>query len=625
MRPGRTSPRRRLVGVLAVFCVLFGGVFARLVQLQLLEPERYVTLGQDQRLRGVTLPAARGAMFDRNGNDLALSVTQRTIWADPRLVTDSRAAAQALAPILAVDPLELQSRLSSPGHFVYVARQVPEPIADQVEELAIDGIAFLDEPARFRPSGDLARALLGSVNLDGVGSSGLELQYDEALTGEPGELVIELDPRGRTIPAGRHQRTPALPGDDLVLSIDRNLQYEVEQTLMDQVDRMGAKGGIAIVTNPATGEILALANIGRTPDAEGLETGPAVPIGNNRALTAVFEPGSANKVITMAAALEEGVATPETILTVPDHLQVADHRFSDHDPHPTAEWSVTEILARSSNIGTIMLGQQLGKDRLDEYLRRFGFGETTGLGFPNESAGLLLDPEDWSGTSIGTIPLGQGIAVTAMQMLSAYNVIANGGVYVEPQLVLATVDEDGRQHAAEPAERRRVVSEATADAVRDMMVTVVEAGTGEAAAIEGYHVAGKTGTARKPLPTGGYRDEAGNFHYVATFAGFVPAEDPQLSAIVVIDEPSATIFASGASAPVFRDIASYALRQFRIPPPAVSEQLVVPVLSGEVDPNAASDVAGGRRDPPPTTLPDQTGAAAGEPPDTAVTTTTTTG
>ncbi|MGH9186466.1 MAG: peptidoglycan D,D-transpeptidase FtsI family protein, partial [Acidimicrobiales bacterium] len=449
---------------------------------------------------------------------------------------------------------------------------------------------------------------------------GLELEYDELLTGSPGEMVIERDPNGRTIPAGRHHRTPAVPGDDLVLTLDRALQYYVEQALAAQVERMGAKAGIAIVMNPANGEVLALANIGRAPAADGTQTGPPIPIGNNRALTEVFEPGSANKVITVTAALEEGIVEPSTVLTVPDNLQVADHRFTDHDPHPTGEWSVTEIMARSSNIGTIMLGQELGKERLDEYMRRFGFGETTGLGFPSESAGLLLDPDNWSGTSIGTIPLGQGISVTAMQLLSAYNVIANGGVYVAPKLVGATVDEHGTQEPAPPAERRRVVSETTAHAVRDMMVAVVEHGTGTAAAIEGYHVAGKTGTARKPLPEGGYRDAAGNYHYVATFAGFVPAENPQLSVIVEIDEPSATIFASGASAPLFADISTHALRMFRIPPPAAGEQLIVPELSGEIDPNAASDVAGGRRNPPPTTVEPVADDGA-----TTTTTTTTTG
>jgi cell division protein FtsI (penicillin-binding protein 3) len=280
-------------------------------------------------------------------------------------------------------------------------------------------------------------------------------------------------------------------------------------------------------------------------------------------------------------------------------LKVADATFTDHDPHPTETMSLTDILANSSNIGTIMLGQKLGANRVDEYQRKFGFGARSALGFPNESAGLLLPLEDWSGTSIGTIPIGQGVAVTAMQMLQSFNVIANGGMYVDPKLVMATIGKDGTRHPAEPSASHRVVSTQTAAEVRDMMEQVVIAGTGKEAAIDGYTVAGKTGTARIPQPNGGYQDAAGNYHYKATFAGFVPAEDPQLSAIVVLDEPTATIFASGASAPVFSRIAAYALRRFHIPPPGIVR---APTVPAPTHPNPvatqANDVVGG---PPPST------------------------
>ena len=274
--------------------------------------------------------------------------------------------------------------------------------------------------------------------------------------------------------------------------------------------------------------------------------------------------------------------------------------FTDHDPHPTETMSLTDILANSSNIGTIMLGQKLGAERIDQYQRMFGFGTKTALDFPNESAGLMLPLKKWSGTSIGTIPIGQGVAVTALQMLQAYNVIANGGVYVDPKLVLATVGKDGTRHPTAPSASRRVVSTKTAAEVRDMMEQVVIAGTGTEAAIDGYTVAGKTGTARKPQPNGGYQDAAGNYHYVATFAGFVPAEDPQLSAIVVLDEPTATIFASGASAPVFSRIASYALRRFHIPPPGITLAPTVPAPT-HVNSTQVNDVTGGKPKPPPAT------------------------
>jgi cell division protein FtsI (penicillin-binding protein 3) len=583
------GPRRRLLAVLVLLGLLFAVVVGRLAQLQFVG-DRYVALGDAQAVRPVELAAARGSIFDRNGYDLALSVPQHTVWADPALVTDPMAEAAALTPVLRLDAALLQSRLSQAGRFVYLARQVPDDVAAQVESLALDGVYLLDEPKRFNPAGSLARSVLGSVNLDNVGASGLELQHDDLLTGEPGELVIERDPNGRTIPTGEHQVSPASPGDDLVLTIDRALRFEAERLLAQQIAAMGARGGTIIATRPATGEILAMANVAIPAPGQ-----PPVPTADNRALTQVFEPGSVNKVITLAAALEEGVATLDSVLTVPDHLRVSDHTFTDHDPHPTSQWTLSDIMTTSSNIGTIMLAQQLGPEGMDRYLRSFGFGAPSGLGFPDESSGLLLEPDDWWGTSIGSIPIGQGIAVTALQMLSAYNVIANGGMYVEPKLVLATVDEDGESHPTPASERRRVVSEPVANQVRDMMVNVVAQGTGRQAAIEGYHVAGKTGTARKPQPTGGYRDAAGNFHYVATFAGFVPAEDPQLSIIVILDEPSATIFASAVSAPVFADLARYGLRLFTIPPPAQELRPTVPAPTAETAEDSANEVPGGRR------------------------------
>ena len=600
---------------LLVILLGFGAIVVRLVDLQALSGDQYTAFGASQRFQTIALPAERGSIFDRNGNDLAVSIPQRTIWADPRLVVDPAATVAALAPLLGLDPagaLQLQTRLERDGAFTYVARRVDDEVADRVEAAVADdpdtaeregfpGIFFLDEPKRFAPAGDLARSVLGQVGVDNQGLSGLEVQYDDLLTGVAGELVIEKDPEGRTIPGGERELEPAERGDDLVLTLDRSMQYETERALADQITAKGAKGGVAIVSKPATGEILALANL-----AVDDETGAVRAIGNNMGATAVYEPGSVNKLITVAAALEEGLVAPSTELLVPDHLQVADHRFTDHDPHPTEQYSVTRILTESSNVGTIKLAQMLGKERLDEYLRRFGFGTRTALRFPNEAPGILLDPDDYSGTSMGSIPIGQGIAVTAIQMLQAYNVIANDGVYVPPRLVLETVGVDGTSTEVEAGEPRRVVSVPTATRLRDMLANVVSDGTGTRGGITGYTVAGKTGTARKPLPTGGYRDAAG-YHYIATFAGFVPAERPELSIIVVIDEPSGDIFGGTVAAPVFADLAQYGLRLFRIPPPLV-ERAPAP------DTAAADALAG----PTATTVPERVRATA------AMSTTTTT-
>ncbi|CAA9237232.1 MAG: Cell division protein FtsI [Peptidoglycan synthetase] [uncultured Acidimicrobiales bacterium] len=546
------------MALLVVLVLLFAAVGARLATLQVVAPQDYVARGEAQRLRTVTLPAERGAIFDRNGMELALSVRQRTVWADPRLVTDPTGHAGRLAPVLGIEAEVLEEQLSADGAFVYLARKVGDDVAARVDALELDGVSLLDESKRFAPAEGLATSLIGDVNLDNVGTSGLERQYEDVLVGAPGSLSIERGPDGSTIAGGRQRLEPPDRGDDLVLTLDRSLQFEVERSLGAQITATGALGGTAVVMDPRTGQILAMANL--RSDGEG---GPPKPSADNMAVTSVFEPGSVNKVITLAAALEEGAFTTDDVLTVPDELQVSVHRYSDSSPHPTEQWSLSDILTKSSNVGTIKIAQELGPAKIDEYLTRFGLGEPTGLGFPDESSGIMLDLDEWSGTSIGSIPIGSGVAVNAVQMLDAFNVIANGGELVQPSIVRATIGPDGTERPVAPSSSRRVVSEGTAAAMRAMLANVITSGTGTEAAIDGYTVAGKTGTAKKPdLERGGYEPGA----YMASFAGFVPAEDPQLSTIVVLDEPRPVFYGGLTAAPVFADITRYALRQLRIPP-----------------------------------------------------------
>ncbi len=552
--------------------MLLLAVVGKLVDVQVLDRDTYVAVGEGQRLRTVTLDASRGRILDREGHDLALSVSRPSVFADPSQIEDPAATAHALAPVLGVNPVDLTDDLSRDSRFVYLSRRVDDDLASAIVELELDGIHLFEEPARFTPSESLARSIIGKVADDQTGSTGIELLYDDVLTGTPGEVRYERARDGGTIAAAGQTRIAPVAGDDVVLTLDRSLQYEAERVLSEQVAEMDAKGGMVVISDPETGEILALANITRNTDDE------IITAGANRAVIDVFEPGSVNKVITIAAALEEGIVEPDSQRVVPWRYQVSDHQFSDDHSHPTDPMTVTQILAQSSNVGTIMLGEELGKERIDEYLRKFGFGEKTALDFTNESRGLLLPTDKWSGTSIGSIPIGQGIAVTAMQMLSAYNVIANDGVYVEPRLVDATVAADGTRTELPTAPGRRVVSQETAQQVRAMLVEAVENGTGKNAQVAGYSVGGKTGTARKPQDTGTYQDRAGNYHYVAAFTGMVPAEDPQLSVIVVIDEPTATIYGGSAAAPVFADLSRFALSRFRIPPsvPAVAAQAAAP-------------------------------------------------
>lgn len=540
----------------------FAGVTVRLTQLQLVAPQAYAERGMAQRLHTVELPAERGSIFDRNGNELALSVRQRTVWADPRQVEDPAAAAASLAPVLGVAEADLRSRLSDDkARFVYLARKIDDQRAEAVSKLDLAGVGLLDESRRFRPAGDVAVSLLGDVDVDDRGLSGLELQYEDGLSGGPGELLVEQGIDGGTIAGGEHRLRPATRGDDLVLTIDRSLQYEVEQALIAQVSATKAKGGMVVVMDPTTGDILAMASVASREDGQ-----PPRPTSDNAALSAVFEPGSASKVVTMSGVLEEGVARPDTVLSVPDNLQVGPKRFTDSESHPTRPMSVEEILAESSNVGTITLARQLGPQRVDDYLRRFGFGRATGLEFPGESAGIVPRLDAWSSTTIGSIAIGQGVAVNAVQMLGATNTVANKGVQVTPRLVRSVIDSNGVEHPRPVPPGARVVSPETAAEMTTMLTSAVADGTGTSAKVEGYQVAGKTGTARKPSAViRGYEPGA----YTAVFTGFVPAEDPKLSAIVVLDEPH-PYYGGVVAAPVFSQIAEYGLRLLRIPPPGGS-------------------------------------------------------
>lgn len=583
--------RRRLIGVLVVIGLVLLLLVGQLVRVQAVNASRYAAYGESLRLHKVTLPAERGAIFDRNGRELALSIRQQTVWANPRLVTDPAGHADALAPILQQDALALQERLSRNAGFVYLARKVDDSTAARVKALDLDGVFFLEEPKRFAPAGDLGASVVGKVGLDNQGLSGLEVQFDSRLAGKPGFSIAEQDPLGNEIAGGLRELESSVPGDDLVLTIDRSLQYETERALAAEIVASNAKGGMAIVMETSTGEILALANL-----VSGAEGAPPGPSPSNMALVNVYEPGSVNKLITVGAALEEGIIKPTDKLRVASTIRVADKTFSEHDPHSTSDWSITDIVASSSNVGSIMIGQKVGKDRLDAYLRAFGFGSKTGLGFPGESAGILHEPKKYSPTTLGTVSIGQGLAVTAVQMLAAYNTVANGGAYVAPKLVKATVDKSGRRVPTPPSAPRRVVSQRTASQLTGMLNEVVRVGTGTRAQIDGYTVAGKTGTARKPLEGArGYKTGA----YVSSFAGFVPSEKPALSAIVMLDEPT-PIFGGLVAAPVFAQITRYGLRQLRVPPPPPAAVHGVPKATpsgarpvGEVGGAAATTVPSG--------------------------------
>jgi cell division protein FtsI (penicillin-binding protein 3) len=553
----------------ALFLVLalgLSGIVVRLVVLQVKDASAYQTLAMDQRIRTLPLPASRGTIFDRNGQELAMSLPAKAVFADPTLVEDPSADARVVARALGLDRRQVQAKLGRTAtddgrliRFVYLARGVDLKIASKLKAKRLPGIGFQDESHRHYPAGALAPQVLGLVGVDGVGLAGLEIQYEDHLSGRAGHQVVEEGEDGSFIPQATNQDVPPVPGHDLVLTLDKDIQYRAQRALAKAVKDNGAKGGTLIAMDPVTGDILAMAT---HPGFDPNEFSTADPDTlRNRAVTDLYEPGSANKVITAAAALEEGVVAPGQHLSVPDHLRMYDKVFHDSHEHATQAMTLGDILAYSSNIGTIQVAQQLGKQRLSEYLERFGYGHTTGLGFPGEAAGLVAPADEWWGTSMGTIPIGQGIAVTPLQMAAVYGIVANGGVWVQPRIVRATVGPDGRRTEAPPPETRRVVSATTADLITRMLAYAVEVGTGTEAEIPGYWVAGKTGTARKPLTDArGYSDE-----YVASFIGFAPASRPAVVVAAVLDEP-ATVFGGVAAAPLFREVARFALAKLRAAP-----------------------------------------------------------
>jgi cell division protein FtsI (penicillin-binding protein 3) len=551
-----------LVAVLALLAV-------RLVYVQGINRAAYADRGEAQRRIAVSLAAERGSIFDRNGTDLALSVPAKTIYADPKFIEDPVSAAALLAPVLGEQYEVLLEKLAQKDkRFVYLLRKADVAIADRVKALNLAGIGFVDESKRYYPGGQLAGPVMGFVGTDNNGLSGLETAFDAQLTGTPGQLVIERDPQNREIPTGSRTQVAAQRGQDLVLTLDQSIQYEAERVLTEEVAQTRAKGGMALIADVQTGEILSMVNINGASDTAPAQ--PAGPNDRNRTVTDAYEPGSTNKVITLAGALEEGLTSPETTYQVPMAIRVGDAVFEDSHPHGMMSWTTSQILEQSSNVGTIMIGKQLGKDRMDSYMRSFGFGKITSLGLPGESPGLLLAPGKYSATSMGTVPTGNGLAVTPAQMLSVYMTVANDGMSTPLRLVSATIDSEGkRQPVPSATAGERVISEQTAMQLQSMLRQVVTEGTGELAAIPGYSVAGKTGTARKPPY------DRPPYRYMASFAGFAPAENPRLAAIVVLDEPQTEIFGGRVAAPAFSRMMGYALRTMKIAPDASNPDAVV--------------------------------------------------
>lgn len=537
------------------------GIGYRLVVVQGLESEVYAERGLDQRLQREELAADRGTIFDRDGRELAVTVDSVTVYANPREIEDPLTVARLLAPLVARDTLDVLDALAADASFAYVARQLDHETAARVEAARLPGIYFLSEPKRVYPLAELTAQTIGFVRTDdNQGLEGLELQYDELLSGNPGELLVERDPYGRTIPQAEYRVVPAEPGSDLVLTVKTEIQFAAHRALEAAIDRTGAEGGSVVVVDPATGEILAMVNLPTFDPNDRVEVSSAAM--RNRAVTDVFEPGSTQKLATIAGAIEDGVVTPDTVLAIPDTIELHDTTFEDLWSHPP-ELSVTDIVAYSSNLGTILIGDMLGAQNLHRHLSTFGLGRPSGLDFPGEAGGLLRPPEEWCATTcVASTSIGYRVSVTSLQMAMVYATIANDGMWVQPHLVREVVDGQGARRAVEPRQRR-VVSEQTARAMRPMLEAVVDRGTGGEAAVPGYRAGGKTGTTEKYLIASERYSED---DVVASFIGMAPIEDPRVVIAVMLDSPRHDASGGRGAAPVFSEVMLAALHQLGVPP-----------------------------------------------------------
>jgi len=553
----RRSPVNRRIRLLLAFLVLaFALLLGRAAWLQGVQAGSLGKLAARQHLETVVLPASRGTIFDRTGVELAIGEQATTVYADPRRVRDPRAVATAAASTLGVDADALYRQLTNrDSHFVYVARKADPAKAALLEKRKLAGLGFYAEERRFYPQGAVAAHVLGYAGVDNRGLAGLELRLDSKLAGTPGGETRVIDALGNVIDV-RDQK-PERDGRDAYLTIDHTIQANAEAVLRQTVSTWHAKGATAVVLDPRTGEVLAMAD---APGYDANAFGSTPPsITRNRVTTDVYEPGSTFKLVTVAGTLSDGLVTPQTTFVLPGSIAVADRVIHDAEQRGTETMSVAKILSHSSNVGAITLAEKLGKDRLSRWIKRFGFGRATGVGFPGESAGFVLPPDQWSGSTIGNVPIGQGIAVTPVQMAAAYAAIANRGVWVRPHLVR-------RIQGKRPPRvlRRRIVSRGIAAELNAMLQNVVIGGTGTYAAVPGYKVAGKTGTAQKPDETGGYSST----RYVASFVGMVPASNPRLVILVTVDEPHGQIWGGVVAAPIFRDLARFSLQYLEVPPDA---------------------------------------------------------
>ncbi len=548
----------RRVGLLfAASVLLLCLVLIRAIWIQGVSGGRLSAEAQNQQVDTVEVPGSRGTIYDRTGRELAVSEDAATVFATPYQVEDPAETAHKVAKVLDLDQDDvLESLADRESGFSYIARKVDLVDAEKVRKLELPGIGLLPDSRRIYPQGELAGQVIGTVGIDNQGLTGLEASEDELLHGTDGEREVTRDALGDELE--RDTIASASTGADLKLTLDASLQAETERVLAEVGQTFQPDGATAIVMDPRNSEILAMAN---WPGVDPSNPGDADPEAlGNMATGFTYEPGSTYKAFTVAGALEQGLVTPSTVFELPPSIQVADRVIEEaHEGVGYGSLTVADILKYSSNVGAVKIGLELGAERYDHWIRRFGFGKPTGIPFPGEEQGIVIPVEDYSGSTMGNLPIGQGLSVTPMQMVAAYAAIADGGMLREPRLI---VSENGEPVAADPG--KRVITRGHADELREMLEGVFAAGgTAQEVHVPGYTLAGKTGTAQKVDPDTGTYSET---EFVASFVGFAPAQDPQLLVSVVVDNPKGGNYYGGTvAAPAFGEIARFALPYLRIP------------------------------------------------------------
>ncbi len=599
------SVRIKLIGI--GFVLAFGLIGYRALSLQVLDHELFEKRAQRQYQRIIQLPSQRGTIYDRNGQELALSTAVDSVYAEPYRIEDVPGTTRALARVLTLPEQRLLKNLKSDRRFFWVKRQISPRESENLRALNLKGIGFTREHRRFYPNSQLGAQVIGFTGLDPKGLEGLELQYDSLMLGERGFLVIEKDGKGKSLGLGDRDASVqgGKPGHSLWLTIDKNLQYIAEKELAEGVRSARAKAGTVVVLDPTTGEVLAMAS---QPDYNPNAFRYSRPSHwRNRAICDAFEPGSTMKPFLVAAALNEGLVTPKDTIDCENGVyRVGGQTIRDTKKHQ--KLTVTEVIKHSSNIGMAKIGKKLERDRYYDYLQKFGFGTESGIDFPGESSGLLRSPDRWFEADLAAISFGQGLSVTALQLARATAVIANGGLRVEADLVERVVDREGALvEMRKPRTLHRVVSEAVTRQVREMMEQVVAVdGGGALAQVPGFSVAGKTGTAQKVDPvTRGYSVDK----LVASFVGFLPAENPRLVILVVIDEPEGRTYGGQVAAPVFSRIAEQSMRYLQISPTEPLGPVVLPEVVFE-EPEPLPPLARLRKEGAALTMPDCVGMSS---------------